>query len=1844
VAIVFKNNASTTLSAALSSSATSISVADATKLPSITGDEYFFCTIDDGSNVEIVKVTGISSNTLTVVRAQDNTTALSFSSGDIIEQRLTAAVLETFPQLDVGELTADEFIGDLRGAVVFNAQAGEAIDKGEVVYVSGISGNTPVVALADADDANKMPAFGLALESASLNNSLAVVTFGTISGVDTDTPGFSLGDTLYVSTTPGGLTNSPPAGESSLIQNIGKVQRVHASSGSIKVGGAGRTNAVPNLNDGNIFIGNASNQATTASLNTKIEDYLDANGTTFPDNIKAQFGVSNDLQIYHNGTHSYIDETGTGDLRIKTNFFRVRNTGDTSNMIIADQTGAVTLYHNGDSKLATTSTGIDVTGVITTDGLTTSENINFGDGDKAVFGAGNDLQVFHDSLNSYIVDSGTGNLYIEGTNLILRADDESRYLQAVDGASGYTALYHPATNGQKLITTSSGIDVTGSTTSTGDVGFAINSGGNAYMVIDRSASDRRGALVFSTAATDVLASPPANATIDWSIGVSDSDEVSGDKFYIKQGDTNASGSALLIDSSNNATFAGTISSGAITSTGNLHAGDGTDISMDAGASGQLQIDGNGYDGAIALDASAMHLYHNSSSRSLVLGTNETARLTIGGTGGFNFHSNNLSSVGTINSGAITSTGSIQGTSFSDGTISGITFIDEDSFATNSATRVPTQQSIKAYVDAQVAGVVDSAPSALNTLNELAAALGDDANFSTTTSTALGNRLRVDTAAQGLTGTQQANAITNLGITATKAELNYVDGVTSNIQTQLNGKQATGNYLTTSSTFGGDVSGTYNNIVVANNSHEHSQLYENGTIDFGASYVQWTDQSGAGGTGLDGAAPRNPANGWYHNLIFNHANSNGYYSQIATGLNSSDIYFTRVQNGTAQAWQRIFADDYHPNADTWTTARTITLGGDLTGNVSIDGSANVTLTAAVVDDSHNHVISNIDNLQSTLDGKTSLDHFRSLGTTAFTGTSTTAGYISEMESDGAFDSYTSAFKTSWSYAGNFDISDAGTFGPTETAGMAHLTWTDNSSDSTRGNITVLAIAPNTGGSAGGVYVYNDQGSGYAPGWREIWTSSTDGPGSGLDADLLDSLQSTSFLRSDAADTATQPITLSGGSGTSAGLVINRNIATPPNYYSGMQMEVRATSGTAGIGLHRNGYSHAGIYHDASNTLKVNFNGGTVTINSGMGTLWGSGNDGSGSGLDADLLDGLDSTSFARKGNVGYQPYTDLFTFSSNSSGASTAGDQSSIQIYNGTAGNDAFMAFHVSGDYAAYFGLDGTTNDLFWGGWSRGAAKYRIWHAANDGSGSGLDADLLDGINSASFMRSDTADSFTVSPTFATAASGTLASRTGFSDFLGYNPSYGSYIGGGASNAGSKYIYAGGFMNDGGTVGPLWRSTNDGSGSGLDADLLDGVQGSGYYRHYETASISNYDSLTAGAWSSRSTGATNIPYGNYNGTWHISDSGVDRQYQLWMGDTSAGGLRFRAKQGSSTGWHSWEKVWTDVNDGSGSGLDADLLDGINSGSFLRSDTADSYSDIRASGSTNTGRFISSNSWGTTHHTDNGYIQFGPANSSYAHIYTDRGNFYFNVTSLYASGNTMWHAGNDGSGSGLDADTVDGQHLGTAATAQFAKIGVNGGFNAAQGVLQVKGDQTMNRGSFIRWANDAGGTGEYIYSKTTSPYDVTIHSGSYDAIQCPNTGSVRLNYNGSQKLVTSSTGVSVTGDFVASGNVTAYSDKNKKKNIRDLESATKYLNSINPKRFAWKDTEKEDIGFIAQDVEKAGLHEFVSNSPVYNSETALEEGTVKTLDYSKMVSVLWKAVQEQQEQIESLKSEINNLKGE
>jgi hypothetical protein len=154
--------------------------------------------------------------------------------------------------------------------------------------------------------------------------------------------------------------------------------------------------------------------------------------------------------------------------------------------------------------------------------------------------------------------------------------------------------------------------------------------------------------------------------------------------------------------------------------------------------------------------------------------------------------------------------------------------------------------------------------------------------------------------------------------------------------------------------------------------------------------------------------------------------------------------------------------------------------------------------------------------------TSKDHFRSTGNGYYSST-TTSALLTEALGDGAFNSYLTAHKTGWSYAGNGNLTDAGRL--TELAGSSWLWWTDNSTDGVQGNVTAMVIAPNTGGSAGKMFVYNNQGSSYSPGWREIWTSTSDGSGSGLDADTLDGVQASQFLRSDTSDTFT---TLSGTS--------------------------------------------------------------------------------------------------------------------------------------------------------------------------------------------------------------------------------------------------------------------------------------------------------------------------------------------------------------------------------------------------------------------------------------------------------------------------------------------------------------------------------------------------------------------------------------------------------------------------------------------------------------------------------------------------------------------------------------------
>jgi hypothetical protein len=97
---------------------------------------------------------------------------------------------------------------------------------------------------------------------------------------------------------------------------------------------------------------------------------------TFGDNDKAIFGAGSDLQIYHNASNSFIQDVGTGKLHITSDGTGVSIDKGTSELMATfDTDGAVTLYHNALAKLATTATGVDVTGTLTATKLVSTDGI-----------------------------------------------------------------------------------------------------------------------------------------------------------------------------------------------------------------------------------------------------------------------------------------------------------------------------------------------------------------------------------------------------------------------------------------------------------------------------------------------------------------------------------------------------------------------------------------------------------------------------------------------------------------------------------------------------------------------------------------------------------------------------------------------------------------------------------------------------------------------------------------------------------------------------------------------------------------------------------------------------------------------------------------------------------------------------------------------------------------------------------------------------------------------------------------------------------------------------------------------------------------------------------------------------------------------------------------------------------------------------------------------------------------------------------------------------------------------------------------------------------------------------
>ena len=151
-------------------------------------------------------------------------------------------------------------------------------------------------------------------------------------------------------------------------------------------------------------------------LRADAADTKSSGDLTFPDGVQANFGNTSDLQIYHDGTNSYVSEQGTGALKVLTNFLSIRDAADTETLLNATNNADVKLFYNGSKKLETTSVGVDVTGNIivsgTVDGRDVAADGTTLDSISSTYTSNNYVKAIFSS-NNYVKSTFTSNSYFQ---------------------------------------------------------------------------------------------------------------------------------------------------------------------------------------------------------------------------------------------------------------------------------------------------------------------------------------------------------------------------------------------------------------------------------------------------------------------------------------------------------------------------------------------------------------------------------------------------------------------------------------------------------------------------------------------------------------------------------------------------------------------------------------------------------------------------------------------------------------------------------------------------------------------------------------------------------------------------------------------------------------------------------------------------------------------------------------------------------------------------------------------------------------------------------------------------------------------------------------------------------------------------------------------------------------------------------------------------------------------------------------------------------------------------------------------------------------------------------------
>ena len=187
-------------------------------------------------------------------------------------------------------------------------------------------------------------------------------------------------------------------------------------------------------------------------------------GFTFSDNVKLTIGTGGDLEIYHDGSHTQIKDSGSGGMHFWSNDYRWYNAAGTEYIMKATEDGAVELYYDGTLQTKTTSTGL-----------------HLADSKRIDFGTGSDLRIYHNGTHSYISDTGTGSLIVLADDFYVQDTSTNSMIQCIEGAQ--VQLHY---NGDKKIeTTSTGVSIAGTVTDVkGDVrDIPKNTQGSSYTLV-----------------------------------------------------------------------------------------------------------------------------------------------------------------------------------------------------------------------------------------------------------------------------------------------------------------------------------------------------------------------------------------------------------------------------------------------------------------------------------------------------------------------------------------------------------------------------------------------------------------------------------------------------------------------------------------------------------------------------------------------------------------------------------------------------------------------------------------------------------------------------------------------------------------------------------------------------------------------------------------------------------------------------------------------------------------------------------------------------------------------------------------------------------------------------------------------------------------------------------------------------------------------------------------------------------------------------------------------------------------------------------------------------------------